>query len=188
MFVWLTYSQTLAAVIDGCEAAWRFFGGVFKVLVPDNMKPVVAHADAVNPRFTRRLAGLRPARGFGTDPARVRPPQDKPRVERMVQYVRSNFFAGETSPIWPMPRPGRGVVPRHGPGCGSTAPPPPARRWCSPSSRPAAAAGPEPYDVPIYTGVKVHRDYHVEIGKALYSMPEHSSARHFDARADWRSW
>jgi len=27
MFVWLTYSQTLAAVIAGCEAAWTFFGG-----------------------------------------------------------------------------------------------------------------------------------------------------------------
>ena len=27
MFVWLTFSQTLEAVIDGCEAAWRFFGG-----------------------------------------------------------------------------------------------------------------------------------------------------------------
>ena len=27
MFVWLTFSQTLEALIDGCEAAWRFFGG-----------------------------------------------------------------------------------------------------------------------------------------------------------------
>ncbi len=27
MFVWLTFSQTLEDVIDGCEAAWRFFGG-----------------------------------------------------------------------------------------------------------------------------------------------------------------
>ncbi|MBK9295347.1 MAG: hypothetical protein IPN02_00400 [Candidatus Microthrix sp.] len=25
-------------VIDGCEAAWVFFGGVFKVLVPDNWR------------------------------------------------------------------------------------------------------------------------------------------------------
>ena len=40
MFVWLTFSQTLQAVIDGCEAAWRFFGGVFKVLIPDNMRPL----------------------------------------------------------------------------------------------------------------------------------------------------
>lgn len=37
MFVWLTYSQTLAAVIAGCEAAWGFFGGAFKVLIPDNL-------------------------------------------------------------------------------------------------------------------------------------------------------
>lgn len=26
VFVWLTFSQTLTAVIDGCEAAWVFFG------------------------------------------------------------------------------------------------------------------------------------------------------------------
>jgi hypothetical protein len=26
MFVWLTFSQTLEAIIAGCEAAWRFFG------------------------------------------------------------------------------------------------------------------------------------------------------------------
>ena len=29
------------------------FGGVFRVLVPDNMSPVVAKADAVDPRLTR---------------------------------------------------------------------------------------------------------------------------------------
>jgi transposase len=44
MFVWLTFATTLEAIIAGCEAAWRFFGGVFKVLVPDNMKPIVAQA------------------------------------------------------------------------------------------------------------------------------------------------
>jgi hypothetical protein len=40
MFVWLTYSQTLSAVIAGCEAAWKFYSGVFKVLIPDNLRPV----------------------------------------------------------------------------------------------------------------------------------------------------
>jgi hypothetical protein len=56
MFVWLTFTQTLAAVIEGCEAAWAYFGGVFRVLIPDNMSPVIADAD----------------------PARVRSPKDKP--------------------------------------------------------------------------------------------------------------
>jgi hypothetical protein len=27
MFVWLSFRQTLADVIAGCEAAWAFFGG-----------------------------------------------------------------------------------------------------------------------------------------------------------------
>ena len=39
MFVWLTYSQTLAAVIAGCQAAWEFYGGVFKVIIPGNLRP-----------------------------------------------------------------------------------------------------------------------------------------------------
>jgi transposase len=34
-FVWLSFSQTTAAVIDGCEAAWRFFDGVFRVVIPE---------------------------------------------------------------------------------------------------------------------------------------------------------
>ena len=39
LFVWLTYSQTQSAVIAGCEPAWRFFGGVFWALIPDNLTP-----------------------------------------------------------------------------------------------------------------------------------------------------
>ena len=51
MFVWLSFSQTLEAIIAGSEAAWRFFGGVFTILIPDNMTPVVPKADSTNPQF-----------------------------------------------------------------------------------------------------------------------------------------
>ena len=80
MFVWLSFTQTLAAVIAGCEAAWAFFGGVFRVLVPDNAAAIVADADAVNPRFTPGWLDYAQARGFVTDAARVRSPKDKPRA------------------------------------------------------------------------------------------------------------
>ena len=113
MFVWLTYSQTLTAVIAGCEAAWEFFGGVFKVLIPDNLKPVVTDADAVNPRLSVGWLDYAQHAGFVTDPARVRSPQDKPRVERVVQYVRGNFLAGETfTDLADAQARGRRVVPR----------------------------------------------------------------------------
>ena len=95
MFVYLTFSMTLEEVIAGCEDAWAFFGGMFAVIVPDNMSPVVADADAVNPRLTREWLEYAQARGFVTDPARVRHPRDKPRVEAGVKYVQGNFFAGE---------------------------------------------------------------------------------------------
>jgi hypothetical protein len=37
MFVYLTFRQDLATVIAGLEAAWAFFGGVFRVVIVDNM-------------------------------------------------------------------------------------------------------------------------------------------------------
>ena len=115
MFVWLTYSQTLTAVIAGCEAAWAFFGGVFKVLIPDNLKPVVTDADAVNPRLSVGWLDYAQHVGFGTDPARVRSPQDKPRVER-VGAVRARQLLGRGVLHRPGRRPGprRGVVRRAG--------------------------------------------------------------------------
>ena len=37
MFVYLTFSMTLEEVIAGCEDAWAFFSGVFRVVVPENV-------------------------------------------------------------------------------------------------------------------------------------------------------
>ena len=185
MFVWLTYSQTLSAVIAGCEAAWAFFGGVFKVLIPDNLKAVVANPDAVNPQLSRGWLDYAQHCGFGTDPARVRSPQDKPRVERAVQYVRGNFWAGETFldladaqarvEAWCRTRAGMRI---HG-----TTARRPVEMFTEVESG-CLLPVPAPYDVPIFTRVKVHRDYHVEIAKALYSVPEAFLGGYLDARAD----
>jgi transposase len=95
-FVWLSFTQTTEAVIAGCEAAWSFFGGVFKVLIPDNMSSVIVRANPTDPRFNEAFVEYAQARGFLIDPARVRTPTDKPRVERQVPFVRNSFFAGET--------------------------------------------------------------------------------------------
>ncbi len=185
MFVWLTFSQTLGTLIAGGDAAWVFFGGVFKVLVPDNASPIVADADAVNPRFTAGWLDYAQHCGFATDAARVRSPKDKPRVERAVQYVRGNFFAGEAF---------AGLADAQAR----------AEAWCRGTagmrihgtiqSRPAEVFAeheaavllplPVPYDVPVFARVKVHRDFHVEVGRALYSAPKEYLGCHLDARAD----
>ena len=92
MFVWLSFTQTLAAFLAGCEAAWAFFGGVFQVLVPDNASAIVADADAVNPRFTSGWLDYMQARGFVTDAARVRSPKDKPRVAYCTSSSRCGLL------------------------------------------------------------------------------------------------
>jgi transposase len=56
LFVYPTYRQTLNDVIAGFEAAWRFFGGVFAVVIVDNMKAIVTAADATEPRLNDSFA------------------------------------------------------------------------------------------------------------------------------------
>jgi transposase len=51
-FVWLSHRQTTAAVIEGFEAAWIAFGGVFAVVIPDNMSAIVDEADPSTPAST----------------------------------------------------------------------------------------------------------------------------------------
>ena len=185
MFVWLSYSQTLAAVIAGCQAAWEFFGGVFAVLIPDNLKPVIAAADAVNPRLTAGWLDYATHAGFATDPARVASPKDKPRVERAVQYVRGNFWDGETftsladaqraAQGWCATTAGTRI---HGTICAR-----PIEVFTA-EEHPKLLAAPGPYDIPVFKAVKVHRDYHAEVAKALYSLPECWIGQTLDVRAD----
>jgi transposase len=188
MFVWLSFTQTLADVVAGCEAAWRFYGGVFKVLIPDNLKPVVANADPINPTFTAGWLDYAQARGFGTDPARVRSPKDKPRVERVVQYVRGNFFRGETFTDlaeaqrrvddWCRSTAGLRV---HG-----TTAQRPAEHFAADEQPLLLTLPATPYDVPVFATPKVAPDRHVEVLRALYSVPGELIGQRVEARADSR--
>jgi transposase len=75
-FVFLSHYQTIAAVIEGFEAAWAFFGGVFRVVIPDNMSAMVVDADDTEPRLTDAFVEYSQSRGFSIDAARVRRPKD----------------------------------------------------------------------------------------------------------------
>ena len=186
MFVWLSFTQTTDAVIAGCEAAWRFFGGVFKVLIPDNLTPVVTTAAQLEPRLNEAFVEYAQSRGFVIDPARVRTPTDKPRVERMVQFVRSSFWAGETfsdltdaqtkATAWCAGRAGMRV---HG-----TTQCRPVEHFRLEEQPHLLPAPTEVYDVPIYATCRVHRDHHIEIAKALYSIPGNLLGARVQVRAD----
>ena len=185
-FVFLTFSQTTQAVIAGCEAAWAFFGGMFTVLVPDNLKPVVDQADRLDPGWNREWLEYMQARGLAADPARVRSPQDKGRVESGVKFAQRSFFAGEQfagiadaqrrAAQWCRTRAGMRV---HG-----TTRQRPAEVFAQ-LEAPALLPAPEqPYRVPAWSEAKVQRDFHVRAQNAFYSVPHRLIGQQVSVRAD----
>ncbi|MGI9157054.1 MAG: IS21/IS408/IS1162 family transposase [Marmoricola sp.] len=185
-FVWLSFRQTIDDVIAGCEAAWAFYDGVFGTIIPDNLKAIVDGADSLDPRLNQAFVEYAQDRGFLIDPARVRSPQDKPRVERTVPFVRNSFFAGETFidltdaqrrvVLWCQDRAGMRI---HGTIQGR-----PAEVFRVEEQPVLRAAPTERYDLPLYATVKVHRDHHLEVGKALYSVPGNLIGTYVQVRAD----
>jgi len=172
-FVWPLFRQQLADIIEGLEACWTFFGGIPKYLVIDNFPAAVAGADPLNPRLTRGFLEYSQCRGFFADPARVRHPQDKPKVENGVNFVKQRFFKGGEF---------------HGLADLRLQ----ARRWCLETAgqrvhgttrrlplvvfqeEEQAKLLPwdgEPYDVPDWNKVTVHPDHHIAYRYAIYSAP-----------------
>lgn len=185
-YVYLTFRQTTQAVIAGCEAAWAFYGGVFPVLVPDNLKPVVEEADRLEPRWNREWLEYAQARGITTDPARVASPQDKGRVESGVKFAQRSFFAGEgfldiddaqrRADDWCRVRAGMRV---HG-----TTRQQPAVVFAAKEAPLLAAAPAQPYRIPYWSEVSVQRDFHVRAQHAFYSVPYGMVGQRVTVRAD----
>jgi hypothetical protein len=185
-FVWPTFKQTTEEVIRGFEAAWGFFNGVFPVVIPDNMKSIVIEAENTAPRLNDVFLEYAQARGFVVDAARVRTPTDKPRVERVVPYVRNNFFAGEEfrdlahvrvmAETWCRETAGTRIH-------GTTQLRPIEVFRCEelPLLLPLPGTS---FDTPVWSDPKVHRDLHVEVDRALYSVPRQFLAQRVRARRD----
>jgi transposase len=186
-YVWPTFRQTTAAVCEGLDRAWMFFRGITPTLIPDNTKAMINDPDALAPTLVAAFLDYVQARGIFVDPARVRSPKDKPRVENQVPFVRESWFDGETFTSL-----------EHA--CSS------AEHWCreiagtrvhgttrkvprevyesveKPLMLPPPAAL---YDVPLYVEkAKVHPDHHIQVAQALYSVPNRYLRKHVRVRAD----
>ena len=172
-FVWPCLGQTQGDVIEGLEEAWAFFGGVFPILLPDNLTPIVQNADAVHPVFNTTFVEYSQSRGFELDPARVRQPKDKARVERQVQYVRDDYFRGErfrsveearvAARRWALEDAGmrtHGRTRRH-----------PVEVFDAEEKALLKPAPTERYDQPVWGDYHLGRDHAVVVDYALYSVP-----------------
>ena len=94
MFISVVSRIDQQAWIQAHVAAFTFFGGTPATLLIDNLKPGVLRPDLYDPQLNRGYAELAAHYGVLVDPCRVNHPKDKPRVERLIPYLRDSFFAG----------------------------------------------------------------------------------------------
>jgi transposase len=96
MFVRPVLSMDQSAWVAAHVAAWEFFGGLPARLVIDNLKTGVIKPDLYDPKLNRAYAEMAEHYGCLIDPARASKPKDKPRVERMMPYVRDSYWRGRS--------------------------------------------------------------------------------------------
>jgi hypothetical protein len=156
--------------------AFEFFGGVPRVVVPDNLKAAVVRAafgvdgETVLNRSYRELARHY---GFQIDPTPPASPEKKGKVERSVRYVRTSFFSTHASVDIEVDR--RALsrwhaevasARRHGT-TGRV-----VREHFEAEERSALLALPAArFEVVVWKEAHVHRDVHVQAEGAFYSVP-----------------
>jgi hypothetical protein len=185
-YVHVTRGQKVSDVIEGIEAAFHYFEGVPQKLVVDNMKTAVITTDAYEPVFNRSFSEYSLYRGFLIDACRPGEPQDKPKVERQIQYVRNDFFRGEKFTSLEQAREK-------------------AVEWCSKTAglRVHGTTRKQPiiffeaeekssllplekarYNPPEWKEATVHPDHHIQFNKALYSTPTEYIGKRVWVRGD----
>jgi len=74
--------------------AFNFLGGVPKAVLLDNLKAGVVKADIYDPTINKNYSELERFYNFIADPAKVRTPEHKGKVERSVLIVKQQLIAG----------------------------------------------------------------------------------------------
>ena len=179
------FRQTTDALMGCLENAFRHFGGAPKTLVLDNLRAAVHEADWYDPELNPRLESF--ARHYGTVilPIKAYTPRHQGKIERGIGYVKGNALKGRTFGSladenahlleWETRVADTRI---HGT----------TRKQVGPMFREVEQATLLPLPVerfPFFHEAQrsVHRDAHVEVDKAYYSVPPE-----YVGRRVWVRW
>ena len=88
-----TWDQSLQSWVGSHINAFEYFGGVPRLLVPDNLKSAVSSANRYDPDINPTYYEMASHYGSAVLPARVRKPRDKAKVEVAVKIVERWILA-----------------------------------------------------------------------------------------------
>lgn len=189
-FTWASLTQTLPDWIEAQVRALKFFGGVPKAIVCDNLKAAVVKPLWFEPSITKTFSDMASHYDTTVLPTRPRKPRDKGKVEGAVLIVERwilarlrnmQFFSVEALNAAiaelltdlnarPMRRIGRS-----------------RRDLFEDIERPALRALPsEPFEYAEWKQAKVHPDYHIDVLHSFYSVPHRLIGKKVDVRLTHR--
>jgi transposase len=178
--------QSLASWVQGHVNALTYFHGVPQIWVPDNLKAGVTRPDRYDPDLNRTYQECAEHYGAVILPARVRAPRDKGKVEKHVQFAETRLFAPvRQAHFLRVADANADLRPRLD--ALNAAPfqklPGTRRQEWETVERPVLRAlPPTPYTYAEWTRAKVARDYHIEVGRAFYSVPYTLVSQSVDVR------
>ena len=170
-----TWTQGLPDWIASHQRAFRFFGGVHELIIPDNLKSGITRPCRYEPQPNATYQELANHYGTAILPARVRKPRDKAKVEKGVQDIERQILAAlrhrqffsltdlneaiaellakfNAKPFQKIPGSRKSLFEE--------------------LEKPLLKPLPEvPYDFAQWKQARVHIDYHVEIDRHYYSVP-----------------
>lgn len=181
-----TPGETQMDWLRGLTQALHYIGGVPALVVPDNPRALIAHADRYEPALNRATQACAQHYGMAILPARPRRPQDKAKVEVGVQVVErwilarlrhQCFFtlAALNHAIADLlvalnARPFKKLD-------GSR------QTWFETIDRPALMPLPaQPYELAYFKPCRVNIDYHVDVEGHYYSVPHRLVRKTIEAR------
>jgi transposase len=185
-----TWTQALPDWIGGHVRMFRFFGGVPRLIVPDNLKSGVNKASFYDPEINRSYGMMAAHYGVGILPARPRRPRDKAKVESGVRFAqtyilgrlrRQTFFSlaeANQAIAGAVERINAHVMRRLGVS---------RRQLFETVDRPALAELPDTdHEFAEWRFARVSLDYHVELDGFFYSVPHRLIREQVDTRVTAR--
>ena len=164
--------------------AFEFLGGVPFRIVPDNLKTGILKADLYDPQFNPGYAELAHHYGAIIDPARSGKPKDKPRVERMIPYIRDSFWPGRDFSSqeeinrqalqWCLRVAG---VREHGTTCKQ-----PLALFHLAEEKELKPLPVTPFEIVTWHQAKVALDCHIQVSHTLYSVPYQYVGKRVDVK------
>lgn len=182
-----SFTQETECFLRALENAFRHFGGVPETVVIDNLKAGVIKPCAYDPELNPKLRDF--AKHYGTCilPCRVRTPRHKGKVERQVGYAQDNALKGRVFRTlaeqnahlrdWEANVADKRI---HGTTRRQV------QRMFDEEKPHLGALPPDLFPAFREGRRKVHRDGHVEVARAYYSVPPEYTRREVWVRHDGR--